>query len=210
MSTGTEHAAGPPSLRAILKHELEHLRSHWLWILLFGILLVVAGTAAIVVPSVTIGTTFAVTIFLGALFMLGGVATIVSAFWIGKWSGFLIQLLVGLVYLACGYIMTENPVISAFTITVFIAVSFIVLGAFRSVGALVIRYPQWGWSLLNGVITLLAGIIIERQLPNDSLWVVGLLVGLEMLFNGWTWIMLSLVLRNLPADRPPVPSHPVV
>jgi uncharacterized membrane protein HdeD (DUF308 family) len=208
MSTGTETgAAGHPSLREVLRHELEHLRSHWLWILLLGVLLVVAGTAAIVVPSLTVGTTFAVTIFLGVLFMVGGVANVVSAFWIGKWGGFLIQLLAGLLYVACGYLMTENPVISAFTITVFIAVAFIVLGTFRSIGALVLRYPQWGWSLFNGVVTLLAGIIIERQLPSDSLWVVGLLVGLEMLFNGWTWIMLSIVLRNLPADRPPVPTH---
>src|SRR5580698_370873 len=121
------------TLTSLLRHELEHLRSHWLWIMLLGVLLVVGGTAAIVVPSVTVGTTFAATIFLGALLMIGGVATIVSAFWIGKWSGFLIQLLVGLLYLACGFVMTENPVISAFTITVFIAVSFIVLGTFRSV-----------------------------------------------------------------------------
>jgi uncharacterized membrane protein HdeD (DUF308 family) len=82
--------------------------------------------------------------------------------------------------------------------TVFIAISFIVLGVFRSVGALMLRFPQWGWALLNGVITLLAGILIYRQLPFDALWVIGLLVGLEMLFNGWTWMMLALALRNLP------------
>ncbi len=169
--------------------------------LLLGVLLIVVGTAAIVVPSVTVGTTFAVTLFLGALLMVSGVATIVSAFWIGRWGGFLVQLLVGLLYLACGFLMTENPVVSALTITIFIAVSFIVLGTFRSVGALVMRYPQWGWSLLNGAVTLLAGIIIYRQLPSDALWVVGLLVGLELLFNGWTWTMLALFLRALPADH---------
>jgi len=208
MSIGNETvAAGHGSLRDVLKHELEHMRSHWLWILLLGVLLTVFGTAAIVVPSVTVGTTFAVTIFLGVLLMVGGVASIVSAFWIGKWSGFLIQLLVGLLYLAGGFMMTENPLVSAVTVTVFIAVSFIVLGIFRSVGALSLRYPQWGWSLLNGVVTLLAGIIIYRQLPSDALWVIGLLVGLEMLFNGWTWIMLAIVLRNLPAERPSPPSH---
>jgi uncharacterized membrane protein HdeD (DUF308 family) len=81
--------------------------------------------------------------------------------------------------------------------TIVIAVSFIVLGVFRSIGALVLRFPQWGWALLNGVITLLAGILIYRQLPFDALWIIGLLVGLEMLFNGWTWIMLALVLRRI-------------
>jgi uncharacterized membrane protein HdeD (DUF308 family) len=195
------------NLADVLKHELEHLRSHWLWMLLLGILLAAAGTAAIVVPAVTVGTTFAVTIFLGVLLMVGGVAMIVGAFWIGKWSAFLVQLLVGLLYLACGLMMTERPDVAAVTITIFISVSFIMLGVFRSVGALVLRYPQWGWSLLNGVVTLLAGIIIYRQLPLDAFWVIGLLVGLEMLFNGWTWIMLAVALRNLPGPYAAAPGH---
>jgi len=165
--------------------------------LLLGILLVLAGTAAIVVPPATVGTTLAVTVVLGPLLMIGGVATIISSFWMGQWSGFLIQLLVGILYLACGFVMTEKPVISAVAMTIFIAVSFIVLGIFRSVAALMLRFPQWGWALLNGVITLLAGILIYRQLPFDALWVIGLLVGVEMLFNGWTWIMLALTLRSI-------------
>jgi uncharacterized membrane protein HdeD (DUF308 family) len=188
------------SLSEVLRHELHHLRSHWMWFLLLGVLLTMAGTAAIVVPPATVGTTFAVAIFLGVMLMVGGVATIVSSFWVGKWSGFLVQLLVGILYVACGFVVTENPAITALTMTLFVAVSFVVLGIFRSVGALVLRYPQWGWSLLNGVITLLAGIIIYRQLPFDALWVIGLLVGLEMLFNGWTWIMLALALRRIPAQ----------
>lgn len=198
MNSVTQTPAGQiPSFPRMVPHELEHLRSHWLWVLLLGVLLVAAGVAAIIVPPATVGTTLAVTIVLGALLMVAGVAMIVSAFWIGKWSGFLIQVLVGLLYVACGFVMTEKPVVSAVAMTVFIALSFIVLGAFRSVGALVLRFPQWGWSLLNGVITFLAGVIIYRQLPFDALWVIGLLVGLEMLFNGWMWIMLALALRNL-------------
>jgi uncharacterized membrane protein HdeD (DUF308 family) len=182
------------------KHELQHFRDYWILFLLLGLLLVLSGTAAIAIPAATIGTTFAVAIFLGVLLMIGGVLTIVSSFWIGKWSGFLIQLLVGILYTACGFVMTENPLITVTTITVFVAVSFVVLGAFRSIGSMVLRYQQWGWSLLNGVITMLAGIIIFRRLPFDALWVTGLLVGLEMLFNGWTWIMTALALRSIPKE----------
>ena len=182
----------------MLRHELHHMRSHWLWVVLLGILLVVAGTGAIIVPPATVGTTFAAVVFLGVLLMVAGVASIVSSFWIGKWSGFLVQLLVGILYVACGFVVTENPAISALTMTLFIAVSFIVLGIFRSVGALVLRFPEWGWALLNGVITLLAGVVIYRQLPFDALWVIGLVVGLEMLFNGWTWIMLGLAVHRIP------------
>ena len=192
---------GQGPLATAIRHELEHLQSRWLLLLLLGVVLVLAGTAAIVVPAATVGTTFAVAIFLGVLFLLTGTSTIVSAFWIGNWSGFLVQLLIGILYVACGFVAFEKPGEMALAITVFIAVVCIVIGVFRTISALVIRYPQWGWALVNGVITLVMGIVIYRNLPFDSLWVIGLLVGIEMLFNGWTWIMLALAIRSLPLNK---------
>lgn len=186
------------TIREHMQHELEHLRSQWRWLMLLGCLLVTCGTAAVLFPVVMEATSIVATLVLGLGLMLAGLATIVGSFWTGRWSGFLVQLLVGLVYLAAGFVVTDHPVISTFMMTLFISVTFIVLGAFRALGAFLLRFPQWGWALLNGVITLLAGIVIYRHLPEDSLWVIGLLVGLEMLFNGWTWIMLALVVRNIP------------
>jgi uncharacterized membrane protein HdeD (DUF308 family) len=204
MTKDFDYAAGRPAglgdFAAGLRHELIHMRSHWLWFALLGALLVICGTAAIIFPHLTVITTFAATTVMGILLMLGGVATVISAFWAGRWSGLLLQLLVGILYIACGFVVTENPVVSALAITVFLAVSFIVLGTFRIIAALMLRFPQWGWALLNGVVTLLAGVVIYRQLPFDAFWVLGLLIGLEMLFNGWTWIMLALSLRSLPAE----------
>jgi len=184
--------AGP-----VLVHELRHLRSSWWWFLLLGILLVVCGTIAVVFPAVTSVAAIQV---LAVVLLVAGVATIVGAFWAGRWSGFLVQLLVGILYLAAGFVVSERPVISMLVLTMFLAVSFIVLGTFRALAALMIRFPQWGWALLNGAITMLVGIIIYRQLPIDALWVVGLLVGVEMLFNGWTWIMLSTEIHYLPKE----------
>ena len=137
---------------------------------------------------------------LAVIFLIAGVATIVGSFWAGKWSGLLVHLLVGVLYVVTGFIITERPLMTIVFITLFIAVSFIVSGAFRILSALLIRYPQWGWSLLNGVVTMLLGIIIYRHLPVSALWIIGLLVGLEMLFSGWTWIMLGLAIRNLPRE----------
>jgi len=189
--------AGWGPVRESLRHELEHLRSQWWWFMLLGGLLVACGTAAVVFPAVMAATSIFATLVLGVCLMLSGIATIVRAFWAGRWSGFLVQLLVGMVYLAAGFVVTDHPVVSTVMVTLFISVTFIVLGAFRAIGALLIRFPQWGWALLNGVITLLAGIVIYRHLPEDALWVIGLLVGLEMLFNGWTWVMLALALKNV-------------
>ena len=184
-----------------LRHELEHMGEHWWWFFLLGALLATCGTLAIVFPPVMVGTSIAVPVVLGLLLMIGGIATIISSFWAGKWSGTLLQLLVGILYLACGFVFTENPFESALALTLFIAIAFIVMGVFRTTAALVVQFPQWGWALLNGVVTFLAGIVIYRSLPEGALWVIGLLIGLEMLFNGWMWIMLSLSLRNLHKQR---------
>jgi len=186
-----------PPAGSALKHELEHLGENWLWFTLLGVLLAVCGTLAIVFPPVMVGTTIVVPVVLGILLMVAGVATIISSFWAGQWSGFLLQLLVGLLYLACGFVFIENPFQADLALTLFLAIAFIVMGIFRTIAALVIRFPQWGWALLNGVVTFLAGIVIYRSLPDGALWVIGLLIGLEMLFNGWMWIMLGLALRSL-------------
>ena len=190
-----------PELRAEIRHELHHLRDHWWWLTLLGAPLVVGGTAAIVVPTLTVVTTLAAAVVLGITLMIAGVATIVAAFWTGKWSGFLLQMLVGLLYLVAGFSITEKPGQGAVAATILLASFFVVLGAFRIVAAFTLHLPQWGWVLLNGVVTLLLGVIIYRHFPKDVPWVIGLLIGLEMLFNGWTWIMLSLAIRGIRQGR---------
>jgi len=180
--------------------EFGHLKSDWWWLFLYGILLTVCGTAAVIFPALTILTTFAAMVILGVALMISGVATIVTALWAGKWSGVLVHLLVGILYLVVGFAITDTPVASAITMTLFVAAFFIVVGIFRSVAAMVIRFPFWGWSLLNGIITFLLGVIIYRHFPQSSVWVLGLLIGLEMLFHGWNWIMISLAVKNIPAE----------
>jgi uncharacterized membrane protein HdeD (DUF308 family) len=186
-----------------LERELGHLKSTWWCFLVLGILLVLCGTAALVFPALTILTSFAVVVILGIALLVGGVATIITSFWAGKWSGTLLQLLVGILYVVAGFVITDTPVASAVTLTAFAAAFFIVVGAFRTLAAFVVRFPHWGWAALNGVITFLLGVIIYRHFPQSALWVIGVLVGVEMLLHGWMWIMLSLALRNVPDRNPP-------
>jgi uncharacterized membrane protein HdeD (DUF308 family) len=183
-----------------LHQEFRHLRSSWWWFLLLGILLAVCGTAALIFPALTIVTSFAAVVILGVTLMIAGLATIVTSFWVGKWSGMLVQLLVGILYLVAGFAISETPGQSAAILTLFLASLFIVAGAFRSVAALLVRFPHWGWALLNGLVTLLCGVVIYRHFPEAALWVIGVLVGVEMVLQGWTWIMLSLAIRQIPAD----------
>jgi uncharacterized membrane protein HdeD (DUF308 family) len=175
-----------------ITHELHPLRDQWWCFLLLGIALIVFGTFCIINPFVP---TLASVIFLGFVLMAAGITQIVSSFWAGKWSGMLIHMLIGVLYVVVGYMIVDAPVINMVLITKFIAIFMIVSGAFRIIAALVVRFQDWWWALLNGGVTLLLGIIINRQLPEASLWVIGLFIGIEMFFNGWAWVMLAFGLR---------------
>jgi uncharacterized membrane protein HdeD (DUF308 family) len=186
--------------REQLCREFQHLRSQWWWLMLFGILLVVCGTAAIVFPAVTLEMSLLATVAVGAALMVGGIATIITTIWSGRWSGMLVSMLVGLLYVLLGYTILERPFESTIMLTIFVAMFFIVVGLFRTVAALTIRFPYWGWAMLNGLVTSLFGLIVFRGLKEMPFLVAGLLIGVEMLFHGWTWIALSLAIRRIPAD----------
>jgi len=160
-----------------------------------GILMLVGGVFALTFPLIASVAAIGV---LAVVLQVAGLATIISAFWAGKWGGFLVHMLVGMLYLAAGFVITEQPLVSVVVATLYIAVSFMVMGLFRVLASLTIRFPQWGWALLNGAVTFIVGLAIYRHLPNSAVWVIGLLVGVELVFSGWTWIMLALDIRKIP------------
>src|SRR5215471_14952976 len=143
-------------------HELHPLRSYWWCFLLLGIALVVIGALCISDPLIP---SIASVLFLGYLLVAAGIVQVVSSFWSGKWSGMLLHLLIGVLYVIVGYMIVDSPGISMLLLTQFIAIFLIVGGLFRIISALVVRFQDWGWVALNGGITLLLGIIIQRQLP---------------------------------------------
>jgi uncharacterized membrane protein HdeD (DUF308 family) len=134
--------------------------------------------------------------------IIAGVMEAVHAFWRKRWAGFFLDLLTGILYVVVGWMMVTNPKESALLLTLIIAMFLLFEGVFRIVVALSARYPHWGWVLLNGVISLVLGLMIWRQWPYSGLWVIGLFVGIEMLFNGWSLVMLSLASRRLPEEAP--------
>jgi uncharacterized membrane protein HdeD (DUF308 family) len=196
MSTGPQGITTGNSLAGqTAKHELVHLQEQWWWLLLLGILIATCGVAALAFPPffTAVGV-----IILSATLMVSGAAMIITSFWAGRWGALLVQLLVGILYLMAGLFIIDCPKEAVKFLTLFIAAMFIVVGVFRIVAALFVKFPQWGWALLNGVLTTIVGIIIYKNLPESAIWVIGLLVGIEMLFNGVNWIMLGLAVRNLP------------
>ncbi|HEV7225038.1 MAG TPA: HdeD family acid-resistance protein [Pirellulales bacterium] len=182
---------------AAARHELAALQQEWWWFLLLGIALLVLGTLAL--GAAAFASVVAV-VYLGLLMLAGGIAQTISAFWAGRWSGFLLTIFIGLLYLVAGVFIISHPVESTVELTLMLAFLFVVSGVFRIVTALVLRFPHWGWPLLNGVIAVLLGVMIYKQWPSSGLWVIGIFIGIEMIFNGWAWVMFSLGLRSLPRD----------
>lgn len=191
---GIGNALGSGPIGQAVRHELHHLASEWWWFLVLGVLLMVSGVAALTYPFLASVATVTV---LGVALLLSGIATIVASFWAGRWSATLLQLLVGIFYAVVGFMVMDAPVTATVSLTLVVAAMFIIIGILRSVAALTIRFPQWGWALLSGALTTLVGLVIYKNLPETALWAIGTLVGINLLFDGWYWVMLSLAVRRL-------------
>jgi len=174
---------------------LHELRRNWGWILAVGILLIIIGTAAIGRSWLA---TFSTMVMFGWLLIIGGVLQTLHAFASRAWSGFLVQLIGGLLALVVGFLVVAHPAAGALTLTLLIAAGFMVGGMFRIAAGIAMDLPHRGWVILNGLVTLALGILIWRQWPASGLWVIGLFIGIDFIFTGWSLVMLAMVVKNPP------------
>ncbi len=176
---------------------LEKLRGMWWVFAVLGIVLILLGVWAIGAPQVV---TLATMTLFGILLLVGGVIELVSAFWTGKWSGFSLQILGGVLRVVVGLILVERPGLTAAAFTLMLAVFLMVGGLFRIAIALSERFPLWGWTILNGAVTLLLGVLIWQDLPEVGLWVIGMFIGIDLVFAGVLWLMVGLTIRRIPSQ----------
>jgi uncharacterized membrane protein HdeD (DUF308 family) len=159
------------------------------WFLALGILFMLFGFALIILPVVG---TITVELLFGLLLLLLGISELVFAFTAKKWTGFVFLILGGLVSLIAGLILLFNPIAGMIALTLFLGLFLIIQGIIKTVRSFSLRkLPAWGWFLFDGLITLLLGILITMAWPSDSIWVIGLLFGIDMLFGGISFIVLS-------------------
>jgi uncharacterized membrane protein HdeD (DUF308 family) len=173
---------------------IERLHRKWWLFLALGLVLIVLGTIGILSSWLF---TLATVVFFGWLLVIAGAGVVAHAFWANQWSGFFLQLLSGVLYLVAGWVLAARPGIGAITLTLVIAISLVVQGAFRIGAALSRRGDGWGALLLSGIITLVLGLMIWNEWPLSGLWVIGLFVGIDMLFYGWWLVTLALTARRL-------------
>jgi uncharacterized membrane protein HdeD (DUF308 family) len=187
-------------LVAELRHGLEALRGNWLWFVLLGVALVVLGMVAL--SSVVIAS-LAVAAAIGILLLFSGAAEVAGAFWCRGWSGFFLHLLSGVLSIVVGALFLRAPLSALAGLTLLAACFLMVGGIFKIVAALSYRFAAWGWTLASGVIDLILGVLIWMEWPASALWVIGLFVGINLIFRGTNWIALGMALRALP--RPATP-----
>jgi uncharacterized membrane protein HdeD (DUF308 family) len=174
----------------------ESVREHWVLFLVEGIVLVVLGLLAIVVPVVA---TLAVAIFIGWLFLISGIVGLITTFMARQAPGFWWSLVSAVLAIAAGIVLLIWPVGGALSLTLLLVVFFVIEGVASIMYALEHKKElsgRWGWMLASGIIDLVLAVMIFAGLPSTAAWALGLLVGINMVFGGSALIAMALHARS--------------
>jgi uncharacterized membrane protein HdeD (DUF308 family) len=152
---------------------------------LLGFFLILAG---LFVLGDIVAATIISTMFLGIVAVAAGVLEIINAFWTKKWGGFVWQILLGILYVAFGAALFTQPVSSALMLTYFLGLLLLMSGLVR----VLLSFSHWreaGWlMLLSGAFGVLAGLVVLTGFPKTGLWVLGLVLGIDLISHGAAWL----------------------
>ena len=172
------------------------VREHWKAFLFEGILLAILGLAAIIVPPLA---SLAVTIFVGWMFMISGIAGLVLTFWARALPGFWWSLISAALAVVAGGILLAQPVKGVYALTLVIGIYFVAEGVATIMYALEHRRElseRWLWLLIAGIFDVLISFMIISGLPGSAEWAIGLLVGINLVFGGASLIGMALAARR--------------
>jgi uncharacterized membrane protein HdeD (DUF308 family) len=174
------------------------LKKNWGWLLALGVVSIVLGTIGL---YMTFALTLATVLLFGALILVGGLFQLGHSFTCKGWKSVLGHVLIALLYLAAGFVIITDPVLASDVLTLVLAGILIAVGVIRILMAFQLRtaVAGWYWALLSGIISILLGIIIVAQWPVSGLWVIGLLVAIELIFHGWSYVFVALAARKAAA-----------
>jgi uncharacterized membrane protein HdeD (DUF308 family) len=188
----------PDDLNKLQSRMSAAVREHWKAFLFEGILLAVLGLAAMIVPPLA---SLAVTIFLGWMFLVTGVAGLVMTYWARAMPGYWWSLISAALAVLAGIILLARPMQGVLTLTIVVGAYFLAEGIATIMYALEHRRElsgRWSWLLIAGLMDILIAFFIIAGLPGSAEWAIGLLVGINLLFGGATLIGMALAARNAP------------
>jgi uncharacterized membrane protein HdeD (DUF308 family) len=165
---------------------------YWGWFLAFGIALVVLGVLAV---GRAVTATIVSILFFGWLLLLASGIEVAQAIVVGHWAGFFHHLVAAILFGVTGFLIVTRPLLGAEVATMLMAVFFLIGGLFQVISSAWVALPGWGWQLADGIITFILGVLVLAQWPVSGLWVIGLFIGIDLIFYGGAWIALALGLR---------------
>lgn len=175
----------------------DTLRAHWRLYVFQGVLMIILGVLAVAAPAFA---TLTVDIYVGWLFLISGVLGLIAMFSARNVPGFLWTLVTALLSIVFGGVLLWKPVEGALSLTIVLTAFFIVEGLFQAAAAFTYRDAipsRWGWLLASGLADLALAAIIIAGWPGTAAWVLGLLVGVNLLTTGWAVVMVALGARDI-------------
>src|SRR5882724_3294584 len=182
------------------------IHRHWGLFLFEGIVLIVLGTLAVLVPAVA---SLAATIVFGWILLLSGVMGLISTLRARQAPGFGWSLLSALLGIAAGIILLATPMQGTLSLTAVLIAFLIVEGVATVLFALEHRKGasgRWSWLLASGILDIGLGGILLAGLPGTAVWALVLLVGINMIFGGWALVWMALHARAEVMGNPPAPT----
>jgi uncharacterized membrane protein HdeD (DUF308 family) len=158
-----------------------------------GIIYIIAGLVAVASPLVV--TLFSV-FFFGILLMIAGFAALIHSFSVRGWEGFAVQLLAGVLAAVTGFLLIADAASGALVITLILAIYFLVSGMFRLGFAISHNnLHHRGWLIFSGSVSMFLGILITVHWPSSALWVIGTFIGVDLIFYGFSLVGLFRLTR---------------
>ena len=185
-----------PDINRIQREVATALHEHWVLYLVEGIVLLVLGLVAIVIPPLA---TLAVEILFGWLFLISGVLGLITTFWLRQAPGFWWSLVSAVLAIGAGIVLLAWPLSGVLSLTLILIVFFVVEGVASIMFALEHKRElsgRWGFMLLSGIVDLILAGIILAGLPGTAAWALGILVGINMVFGGSAMIAMALHARG--------------
>jgi uncharacterized membrane protein HdeD (DUF308 family) len=174
---------------------IEQVRKSWGWFLVCGILLMILGVVC--VTKAQTATTFSI-LALGWVLAISAVVWLISSFYAIGWHGFFLYLLNAIIRGVTGYLLIRHPDAGAQGVTMLLAALFIVGGVFRGIGASVIRFPRWGWTVFSGLVSFALGVYLLATWPAASPYFIGVVIGVDLIFDGSAVVGFAAAIHSLP------------
>jgi uncharacterized membrane protein HdeD (DUF308 family) len=192
-------SSNEPNIAEVSRAFGRALHVHWVLFLIEGVVLLVLGATAIVVPPLA---TLAVVIIVGWVFLVSGAIGLFTTIWLRHAPGFWWALLSAVLGLVAGLWLMAAPVTGAISLTVVLVAFFLIEGVASIMFSLDHKRElsgNWGWMLASGIVDLILALLIFAGLPSTAAWALGLLVGINMVMGGAALIAMALHARSVAA-----------